>query len=330
MEDRKKKNIRRILTGAAAGAAAVMVPIPGAFTVAAGAVGVNTMFEALFERGGLAESKPFAVGTEFESPADEGQRWCDSMPQQPVQITAQDGISLAAHYLPCPNEKRTVILCHGWHGHWDRDLSQQAKWLYENGSSLLLIEQRAHGSSGGEYLTFGLLERHDLRCWIDWINDIYHPQSLYLLGQSMGGTTVLMAGGDPDLPPNVRGIIDDCGFTSPYEQILNAARNRLAEVPEHPVMDLLDKEARVRMGVGLKDYSAVDAMRVTKTPVVFIHGMADKTVAYDRTMENYVACKAPKKLVLVENAAHCMCWYLDKEQYTQALTEFFAENDIKI
>lgn len=74
---------------------------------------------------------------------------------------------------------------------------------------------RAHGSSEGKCLTFGVKERYDCLAWINCaIERFGRDTKIFLYGISMGAATVLMAGG-LDLPDNVVGIVADCGYTSP-------------------------------------------------------------------------------------------------------------------
>ena len=132
-----------------------------------------------------------------------------------VGTKAADGITLVGHWRECPGAKRILIAMHGWRSCWSRDFGMVADFWQEERCSVLYPEQRAHGESGGEYLGFGMLERHDCKRWVEWVcrrNPMKLP--VYLAGISMGASTVLMAGG-MELPREVCGIIADCGFTSP-------------------------------------------------------------------------------------------------------------------
>ena len=86
--------------------------------------------------------------------------------------------------------------------------------MYRLRSNILLIEQRGCGISGGKYITFGMTERYDVLTWIDWLNrETDGNLPIFLDGISLGGATVLMAL-ELNLPDNVAGVIDDCGYTS--------------------------------------------------------------------------------------------------------------------
>lgn len=58
--------------------------------------------------------------------------------------------------------------------------------------NLLLATLRAHGESGGEYSTFGALEKYDCRDWVSWARKRFGTESLiFLMGISMGGAMEL-------------------------------------------------------------------------------------------------------------------------------------------
>ncbi len=67
------------------------------------------------------------------------------------------------------------------------------KWLLENHYSVLLPDARAHGSSGGEFATYGLLESEDIHRWVDWLVNTDHPRCVFGLGESMGAAQLLQA-----------------------------------------------------------------------------------------------------------------------------------------
>ena len=129
-----------------------------------------------------------------------------------------DGKLLHATFLPKEHAKGTILLFHGYKSCWQIDFGLVLPYYYDTlGYSLLLVDQRAHGQSQGKYLTFGVRERMDVISWATYMGQkLGQDAPLILGGLSMGATTVLMASCF-DFPANVRAIIADCGFTSPYE-----------------------------------------------------------------------------------------------------------------
>ncbi|MBR4020505.1 MAG: alpha/beta hydrolase, partial [Firmicutes bacterium] len=80
-----------------------------------------------------------------------------------------------------------------------------------------------------------------------------------------------------------------------------------------------------RAGINLKRYSTLDAMETNETPVLFVHGKGDTFVPMEMTVAAYEACKAPKKLLLVDDAPHAMSFLFGTEAYIETAHAFFAE-----
>ncbi len=245
---------------------------------------------------------------------------------QTVEITAADGTRLFGHLYTAPNAHRTVIAFHGWRSSWVKDFGMIADFLFSSNCNVLFAEQRGQGKSGGEYMGFGLTERYDCKDWIAWVNrsplKIY---PIYLAGISMGATTVLMTAGF-DLPTNVKGIIADCGFTSPRAIWRHVAHNM------HLFYtgirgNIASAICKRKIHVGSDDYSAVDAMRECQVPVLFIHGTDDSFVPVEMTYENYKACASQKHLLIVPGAEHGMSYVVDRERYETAVREFWNKYD---
>ena len=62
---------------------------------------------------------------------------------------------------------------------------------------------------------------------------------------------------------------------------------------------------------------------------VVIAGTDDDFVPVEMTYENYKACAAEKRLLIVPGAGHGMSYILDKEGYEKAVLEFWNEFDRK-
>ena len=102
---------------------------------------------------------------------EQGTQWAEEQSFQTVHIRSRDGLTLAGHWLPCADARRTVVLFHGWKGNWKEHLVVLGSFLQAQRCSLLFVEQRAHGESEGKYLGFGVLERYDCLEWVRWLQD---------------------------------------------------------------------------------------------------------------------------------------------------------------
>lgn len=243
-----------------------------------------------------------------------------------VELTARDGTRLVGHWYENPNPQRIIIALHGWRSRWDQDFGYISPFLHEAGCSVLYAEQRGQNASGGEHITFGLLERLDCLDWVSWALTHSAPNlPVYLAGISMGATTVLMAAGQP-MPAQVKGIVADCGFTSPH-----AIWKHVAERNLHLNYSLhhgwVERLCKRRLHLSPENVSTVVAMKKCRVPVLFVHGSDDAFVPVEMTYENYKACAAPKRLFIVPGAEHGMSYHIDRPGYQNALRQFWNEFD---
>ena len=262
----------------------------------------------------------------FTTAVKEAAAELESRDKVTVEIMAADGERLVGHWFSCENAKRIVIAMHGWRASWSSNFGLIADFFHDNGCSVLYVEQRGQGNSGGVYMGLGALERLDCLDWIDWVIATVGPEiPIYLTGVSMGASTVLMATG-LDLPDSVHGIIADCGFTSPHEISKHIVENNLHISFGHRG-DVADEICRKKNQVGIKACSAVDALRDNEIPVLFIHGANDHFVPVEMTYENFEACEAPKELLIVPGADHAMSYYVDRQRYESYVMDFWRKYD---
>ncbi len=265
--------------------------------------------------------------TELRAKVKEAAENLESKNLETVEMfSSYDGERLVGHIWPCENAKRIVIAMHGWRSSWSKDFGIIADFWHDNGSTILFAEQRGQGNSGGNYMGFGLLERYDCLDWVHWVNDNgYNEIPIYLGGVSMGASTVLMTAG-LTLPENVHGIIADCGFTSPHAIWKHVATDNL-HMRYGLRGDIANEMCKKKINIGTKEYSCVDAMKNATVPVLFIHGTDDHFVPIEMTYENYKACAAPKRLLVVPGAEHGLSYLIDKEGYENALKNFWNDFD---
>ena len=284
-------------------------------------------------RSGFTDAIVTAAAGTTESPYAEDirekARALQDLNLEQVAIRSRDGYVLRARWYPVEGAKRTVILVHGWRSSWNVDFSASSPFLHENGCNLLLIDQRCHGESGGDLISYGIEERYDVLAWLDWL-DVNHPGfPVYLCGISMGAATVLMAAELP-VAQRVTAIIADCGYSTP-DEIVKLTVGKTLKGFTAPTVAAVNLNCKMRAGFTLKSASPVEALaRNTEIPCFFIHGNDDDFVPVRMSIENYYACQAPKELYIVPGAGHGLSFLVNPEEYQRKTLDFFAAWDNRL
>ena len=256
--------------------------------------------------------------------------WIDTVDHETAEISSHDGLKLRAYFVAARDENAdTVILSHGYTGN-SKQLSDFAKFYYEEfGFSVLMPDARAHGASEGRYIGFGGPDRLDYLRWIEWARERRPKARIVLHGISMGGATVMMTAGESQsLPPEVRAVIDDCGYSSMEEELRHQMKLRY-----HFVIDSFIKAtSRVchnKAGYSFEEVSCVDQLRKSRLPILIIHGEEDGFVPF--SMAKFLFDAAPpadqvwKEFYPVPGADHGGAYSANPEMYKNRIAQFLKK-----
>ena len=252
---------------------------------------------------------------------DREMAWFRAQKPEELTIRSRDGLKLCGSYLEAPDAKACMLLCHGYRSRGGLDFALVLRTLYEHGCSVLVIDQRAHGRSEGKYIAYGVLERYDCQQWAWFLHaKLGGRVPIFLEGMSMGASTVMMAA-ELALPPSVVGIIADCGYNSPWEELRHCIKYRY-HLPVFPVLPLTELMCRLVAGYSLKGASAAASLANSPLPLLIIHGMYDDFVPATMTAENYAAAAGEKRQILVPGARHALSYLVDRERLEKELMDF--------
>ncbi len=258
---------------------------------------------------------------------------------QTVSFHSADGIPLKAWWerswsVPAP--KCTVILVHGSQSN-KSGLAYTAALLLTQGFSVLLVDLRAHGESGGEYCTFGYKEALDVEAAVRWTKANVGGR-IALLGHSSGAVAALLAA---SRTPDLAAVIADSAFLDTRE-VFRRENYYLGHLPPNsgvpwkhrmrlffftaPGFSWLSREAfRLRTGVPFDPPEAsvrAAVSRIKRTPVLYLAAAQDPIVPRAVTEELYGATASPGKRLSIQPGAFHGAIGGDPSGYMAAVTEF--------
>lgn len=254
-------------------------------------------------------------------------------------LNKQDGkmMDVYAYYVDQGSDK-TVMIHGGFRGNWNNGIvTEEYNDFYKAGYNLLFVDSRATGNSGGDYVTYGQYESDDVLYWINQEVRERPSQKILLYGGSMGAAT-MMSVLAKDIPVNVKGIIENCGFASIDEQLRFTYSQTV--VPALPPaiknqLDIIGDQEHEDLFMGLlKQYYFDQEMHLDPTaalptigmsgslPKLIIHGTADDVVPVFNAQKLYELAGGYKDLLLVEGAGHGKAQEVDHAAYTKHVTDF--------
>lgn len=245
-------------------------------------------------------------------------------PFEPVTITTFDGQKLYARYYHVADGAPLQIQFHGYKSSAVLDFCGGSLYAGKIGHNALVVDQRSHGRSEGKAITFGILERKDVLCWIDYARSRFgNDVRIILAGLSMGAATVLMSA-DQNLPANVVGIMADCPYSAPDAIIKKVCRVEM-HLPVKPIYPFIKLGARLFAGFNLEESSPVAAVKNTPVPILLLHGTGDRFVPYEMSHEIHAANPKMITLVTIPEAGHGLCYMTEPAMYEEAMQEFFKK-----
>ena len=225
-------------------------------------------------------------------------------------------------YAPRPTNKVAVLV----HGYKDRAVGMlKIAYIYQRmGYHVLLPDLHAHGTSEGNDIQMGWKERFDVMRWQAVADSIFRDSTgttqQVLHGISMGAATTMCVSGE-QTAPYVKCFVEDCGYTSAWDEFRNELKARFS-LPPFPLLYTTSWLCKLRYGWSFAEASPLNQVKKCTKPMLFLHGGIDDFVHTDMVYRLYSAKPAPKELWVWHGSAHDESLKKHPREYMEVVEKF--------
>ncbi len=257
--------------------------------------------------------------------------WYDNLHKSGVfkdaTIEGEGGYKLHCVYAPAAVQpaKGTAVVVHGYTDNHICFLNLVRMYRDVLGYNVMVPDLHYHGESEGRAVQMGWLDRLDVKRFAAFANEIWHDDFMVLHGVSMGAATVMMLSGDDDLPPYMKAFVEDCGYSSVWDQFAHNLKDSF-HLPTFPVLNSANIVCRKRYGWDFKEASSVAQLAKSDRPMLFIHGDKDDFVPFSHLQKNYDAkTKGYKEMWVAPGSEHAMAYKDHPAEYTEHVRAFLEK-----
>ncbi len=243
-------------------------------------------------------------------------------------ITRADGAAMRAHWLRADSPTdRVAVLLHGYKCQGLAMLKVGYMFHHQLGYNILMPDLAAHGKSDGDAIGMGWNERHDVLRWMEVANELFRGDStttrMVVMGISMGAAATMCVAGEKQ-QPYVKAFIEDCGYTSAWDEFASEAGKQFG-LPPFPLLYTASGMCKLLNGWSFAEASPLNQVKKCTLPMLFIHGDADDYVPTWMVKPLYEAKPGAKQLWLTPGAEHDRSYNKYHDQYAARVKQFLHD-----
>ncbi len=251
----------------------------------------------------------------------------EALEYERISIKSQYGYVLQGQWFEpegVPSDK-AVILVHGYA--YNRIGSLKYVRLFrEHGYHVIIYDHGHSGESGGNLVTMGYREKHDLRAVVDAvIARLGENAKIGTHGESMGGATVVLHAA---MDSRVGFVIADCPYADLAEQLAYRLKIEYG-LPPFPLVNAASLATLLQAGFKFSDVSPLHSLEendgLPGIPMMFIHGMRDGYIPPAASEKLHAAKRGYARLFLMPDAKHAESICVHRDVYRQLVSEFLED-----
>lgn len=241
-----------------------------------------------------------------------------------ICIASFDSTKIAARitYSSIDTTKSTIILVHGIRSSKNHFM-ELSTVLSRNGFNAVAIDLRAHGESEGQFCTFGVNEKKDIKSVIDYLIKTENISNIGIWGQSLGGAVALQSMG---FDKRIKFGIIESTFTD-YKVIVNDYFDLHAGFSFKPFSNYLANRAAKIADFDAEDAQPIKYCEKIYQPILIVHGNKDERINISYGKANFSKLKSvQKEFIEINNANHLNVWKVGGNPYFKKVLAFLNKN----
>jgi pimeloyl-ACP methyl ester carboxylesterase len=242
-------------------------------------------------------------------------------------VHAPDGVLLRGWRVrPRQGNGDWILLFHGMSDNRTGMLGQ-AELLLRYGYSVVMMDSRAHGESGGAMATYGWLERRDTHAIVDALYATESPIKVFGLGSSMGASIALQSAG---VEPRIVGVVAESSFSDLREVTYDYAGLHwapwLGKTLFRPATWTGLYEVEKQGGFATGDVSPEKSVATRPFPVLLICDAVDHIIPCRHSQRIFAAATGTKELWEVPLSDHASAIGTAPAEYEQHVITFLDQH----
>ena len=234
----------------------------------------------------------------------------NNIPYQEIELTAADGVKLAAWYTP-PKNGAVILVAHGYGSSRPEDIYTM---FAQSGYGVLAWDFRAHGASGGEFSTLGYYEQLDVEAALDYALSQPDVEHVGAWGGSMGAATIILTAAKRT---EIEAVVSDSAFPT-LEDVM---RLNMPIEALQPLSVFFGEWSSVS---DIDQVRPVDEIgKISPRAVFVIDGWQGAAVIMNSPYRLYDAANEPKQIWVEDGVPHLGTYGNDPLDYKKRMTEFF-------
>ena len=198
--------------------------------------------------------------------------------------------------------------------------------MLRHGYSVVMMDSRAQGESGGDMVTFGWKERYDTVAIADALYASEKVRHLYALGVSMGAAIALQSAA---VEPRIEAVAAEDPFADLREVSYDYAGlfigSWLGKTLFRPAVIVAMNAAEKEGGFKPEDASPEKAVAARSFPVLLICGTRDRRIPCRHAQRIYESARGPKELWNVDGAEHASALGRAPAEYERRVISLFEK-----